>query len=329
MHHFVRLAVGCLLPVACACTGSQVYQCEADVGCALDGSAGVCQPNGYCSFDDPSCDSGQRYGEYAPQAVAQTCVPIVEDTDDPSSDVTTTHAGSTGPSVDSGSVLTGSSSDDGRPPPPPATTGDSSSTGSATSAADTGPPPCSVFADDFEDGVIDPLWNVAQPENSTEIRGQLMMSNTPANTTDATGIQLFDVDVSAATIAVELGILPTDPVSQISLILLTRQLHRMSMVVSPTTLGLRQGAASQDEDTLLAVPFDPIDHRWLRFETAEPMISFQASPDGLVWTNLLTVDMPAGWSLVQGRVDILTTNWNPLLRSDTVSVESFAWGCGP
>jgi hypothetical protein len=40
---------------------------------------GRCQRNGYCSFDDPACPSGQRYGEHAGDGLAGVCVDEVDD----------------------------------------------------------------------------------------------------------------------------------------------------------------------------------------------------------------------------------------------------------
>lgn len=43
--------------------------------CVNENIAGVCQPDGNCSFPDPACDSGFRYGDDADAALAGTCVP--------------------------------------------------------------------------------------------------------------------------------------------------------------------------------------------------------------------------------------------------------------
>ena len=51
------------------CLRATEYHCADDTAC----SGGTCQPNGYCSFADPACDSGQRFGDSA-GASANTCV---------------------------------------------------------------------------------------------------------------------------------------------------------------------------------------------------------------------------------------------------------------
>lgn len=50
--------------VSGACTGAGTFLCESDQQCA-DGSEGVCQPNGLCSFPADDCPSGQRYGQHS------------------------------------------------------------------------------------------------------------------------------------------------------------------------------------------------------------------------------------------------------------------------
>ena len=38
------------------------------------GDDGFCEDNGSCSFADSSCESGRRYGEFAPGRIADACV---------------------------------------------------------------------------------------------------------------------------------------------------------------------------------------------------------------------------------------------------------------
>lgn len=61
----VSLTLGCRA-TAFACEGAQ--------DCAAAGDAGVCQPDGWCSFPTDECPSGQRYGEHAGDGLAGTCV---------------------------------------------------------------------------------------------------------------------------------------------------------------------------------------------------------------------------------------------------------------
>lgn len=64
-----------LLGAIGACASDNEFQCLEDSACSNDGIEGLCQPTGYCSFPDPDCESGYRYGELA-DAFAEQCVPV-------------------------------------------------------------------------------------------------------------------------------------------------------------------------------------------------------------------------------------------------------------
>lgn len=57
-----------------ACT-SDVFACAASDDCQDGGSPGTCEPSGFCSFPDPECLSGSRYGDHAGDGLAGDCVP--------------------------------------------------------------------------------------------------------------------------------------------------------------------------------------------------------------------------------------------------------------
>ncbi len=59
-----------------ACAGSNAFSCERDDQCVEAGAAGYCELDGYCSFDDDTCDSGRRFGQHAIAGVANSCVPV-------------------------------------------------------------------------------------------------------------------------------------------------------------------------------------------------------------------------------------------------------------
>ncbi len=63
---------GCWLgaALAVACSPGE-FECQDDSMC---GRSGSCEPNGFCSFFDPDCPSGWRYGEHAAPSLASTCV---------------------------------------------------------------------------------------------------------------------------------------------------------------------------------------------------------------------------------------------------------------
>ena len=96
------------------CTESAFF-CSEDAACNSDGGPGFCESNGLCSFPDAACESGRRYGEYAPAPLANTCTV-------PEAPGTTTASSPTNPST--GEETTGTH--DGTPPPQPSTTTPSS-----------------------------------------------------------------------------------------------------------------------------------------------------------------------------------------------------------
>ncbi|MCC6995209.1 MAG: DNRLRE domain-containing protein [Deltaproteobacteria bacterium] len=59
-----------LLSVA-ACSEVRPFRCQVTEQC---GAGGRCEPEGYCSFVDPDCGSGRRFGEQSPGALANLCV---------------------------------------------------------------------------------------------------------------------------------------------------------------------------------------------------------------------------------------------------------------
>jgi hypothetical protein len=105
---------GCSLPSG--------FACELDAQCVQAGTAGVCQPTGFCSFPDVGCPSGQRYGSHAGDGLGEHCVPQGSVTGDE-----TAASGVTMGDESSGSTSGGSSSS-------------SSSSSASTSSSTSGEP---------------------------------------------------------------------------------------------------------------------------------------------------------------------------------------------
>lgn len=68
---------------------SRAFVCGGDSDCAGDAPGGACEPSGFCSFPDDSCDSGRRYGDFAGDGLAGTCVDAVDTTSSSSTTATT------------------------------------------------------------------------------------------------------------------------------------------------------------------------------------------------------------------------------------------------
>lgn len=73
------VGMGIVLPAAHGC-GATVFECSSSADCTDDRMDGTCQPDGWCSFADPACASGQRYGDRAPASIAGECVDPLGDT---------------------------------------------------------------------------------------------------------------------------------------------------------------------------------------------------------------------------------------------------------
>lgn len=317
-RHWITAGV---LAGALGCSSPGVFECQSNDHCSANGEAGTCQPSGYCSFDDSSCASSQRYGQYAPAALAHSCVPAEGGTTaDPVPDPSSSEALDDATQPDSTTTRADTSSGD--PVLPPATDSAATSTGMLeddSSGGDTGST-CPSFADDFEDGVIDPAWNIAHPDDASEVGGQLVMEMTPAVTNDATGVQLFDVDLSTATIELELGSLPMHYASQLSLVLEGDGGDQVSIVVQLAVLSLRHGPGGNPEQ-LSSVELDPTAHHWIRFSIAEPYVMYEVSSDGIDWSTIFELEV--AWSLSQSTIHVLGTNWDVLPEVQTLSVETF------
>lgn len=76
-HEIVRvLALAWLGIFVAGCGGAGVFACTDASEC---GASGTCEANGFCSFPDDTCASGQRYGAHAPGGIADVCVePLAE-----------------------------------------------------------------------------------------------------------------------------------------------------------------------------------------------------------------------------------------------------------
>lgn len=68
--------MGLVAVTGTACGSSNLFQCQSNDQCTLEGDAGVCQDNGFCSFPDTDCASGVRYGGSAPPGLAGMCVEL-------------------------------------------------------------------------------------------------------------------------------------------------------------------------------------------------------------------------------------------------------------
>ncbi|MCC6747483.1 MAG: hypothetical protein IT371_07485 [Deltaproteobacteria bacterium] len=75
MRRLSVLAAALGLAQLSGCAGSMTpYTCSNAAQCDRGGEHGVCETTGYCSYADPACDSGRRYGTLSSTTAGQ-CVP--------------------------------------------------------------------------------------------------------------------------------------------------------------------------------------------------------------------------------------------------------------
>src|SRR5690349_20601415 len=58
----VALLLASLGLTGCSPYGGGAFTCTSDSDCVSGGRTGMCQGNGFCSFPDSACPSGERYG---------------------------------------------------------------------------------------------------------------------------------------------------------------------------------------------------------------------------------------------------------------------------
>jgi hypothetical protein len=124
------------LALACAACGPSAYACTEQQQCAIDELVGVCQADGFCSFPDDGCPSGQRYGEHGGPMAGQ-CVPVADDTGTDSSSGTSTAATTSSSSTITASTTAVTVTESTSSSTDPATT--TSATDPATSESTDGP----------------------------------------------------------------------------------------------------------------------------------------------------------------------------------------------
>lgn len=65
-----------IVSLACGCVGPSAFPCQASDQCVGPGGQGFCEPLGYCSFPDPTCGSGRRFGEHVTTDRALRCTDL-------------------------------------------------------------------------------------------------------------------------------------------------------------------------------------------------------------------------------------------------------------
>jgi hypothetical protein len=56
------------------CAGTEAFTCADDEACAGVGPGARCEANGWCSYEDETCDGGRRYGDLAGDGLGGVCL---------------------------------------------------------------------------------------------------------------------------------------------------------------------------------------------------------------------------------------------------------------
>lgn len=313
MRHFTPWLVACLA-LATGCEASAVFQCQSEVQCTLDGKAGTCEPNGYCSFADPTCPSGQRYGDQAPGGLAGGCVAPAEDTNGATGDcmgpACAPTASSTGSaSTDSASNGSASTQDptsgetqtdesSGRPPSSGGTTdpsggttdsGDASSSDASSSSATgdptTGGTVCPEFVDEFDNGIVDePPWVVFDGGGLMSEAGDTMRFSIDPSGSFYSFMIIPELDVTEGYAVAHLVALPQDSSSEFLLRVFDDDgLNGVALGVT----GDRRISPRVNGVVGTEFVYDPaVSDLWLELVFDGTNVTFSFSTDGTIYTEL-------------------------------------------
>lgn len=168
------IAACCCYLVGCT---SSTFNCSDDTSCQglVDGQ---CEPNGFCSAIDDTCESGRRYGSLAPASIADQCVvssdestgvtPSGESTSSSGATSLTTSLTKGGPGSTVGVTTSGDTASSDTSGEPETTDAGESSTGQ--------PPTPPLFDDDFERPDSEDIgngWTEKTPEAFSIVDGAL------------------------------------------------------------------------------------------------------------------------------------------------------------
>lgn len=311
--------------------------------------AGTCEADGFCSFEDPTCMSGRRYGGHS-GSVGSTCVPLTpgETSGDPSSNGSggsssgggsmpttfepSTSGGSsgvdaltsgaeTGGTVGPGTTLATTTDDE-------STTSDSSSdpsseTAASTTGTTTGPEPAcaSPFLDEFEDGTL-PGWQTTTAAGSVLVVAGRLQFNIDGGSSAYSNVfgGPFDVEAEEGFIQMTVVDAPSDP--SVDLTLMFRESLDPSESHSFRLRGPNLVHASSSVGDGIQVEVPNYGSIAVRMRWDEGMVFHEYALDGGEWVLLLE-EAPA-FSPFAGYISILGGTFNGV--SDAVAVESIE-GC--
>ncbi|MCA9710303.1 MAG: hypothetical protein KDK70_30975 [Myxococcales bacterium] len=303
----------CGAALGLACGGSSVFLCQSDGDCQTREGPGQCQPTGYCSFPDDSCDSGQRYGDHAGGALATTCVDPADATgttdgpppDDASSSAPGSTGGNTSP-LDTGPLDTGPDGPD-------------------LGAEDTGPSPGVVCQhDDFDADRLDPGWCV-ETVPAIAFSSQLAQLRVDLLPQLWNGAEQYGDLHNCDPVPLLDAVATVEVVHAPQLYPFTEAFLELGNDEGRIGLGVYEGElevftfGSRGYVQVAAAPYDPNAQQYWRVRGSKAGLSAESSPDGVSWEPLHTMPFPTEFA--QGTVRLGVWSGDMPLQPDYASFE--------
>lgn len=335
-----RAVAGCLALalVSCGtgCLSEGAFACEGESDCLDAGVAGRCEPTGFCSFPDASCESEHRYGAHAGDGLGGTCVPQGDGTtstgpDDPS---TTSPTSATDPTLTTMPATTGGDETpltDGPDGSSAASLEGESSVGATTNETTTGMSDdesstsggatCPSFVDEFDDGVVSPVWTLMDAAYVGEADGALTLELTPEVDQVFPGVVQSDLDLASGWVRMRIGEPPSTDYERLYLAVAMDAdfAEVVYVILEGGTLFARHEIAGMFTD-LGSVPFDPMENAWIQIRGQGDDVVFEASPDESSFVQI--AEVPAPFALLGTTIVIAATNFGELAMASVVSVEA-------
>lgn len=292
---------------ASAC-GSSVFACASDVQCQAGAVAGQCEANGFCSFPDESCPTGQRFGEAAPAEVANACVAAEEGTGTSTGTSEESTRGVEPPEPDPDGMLDGSTTaplegTSTTSPVDDATTDPEATTDTGPSMT-TGPiQTCEVaFMDGFDGDELDPRWSVVAPATTNVFVdvGRLAFEIGPSDAWVSASVLTEVPSLAGGWIRVLVSELEGGDLPVSGGLVVSNELCQLRLTFEPTGMGASVWNNETQMTTWLGEDQVGVP-RWLQIRQDEDGTThFEESLDTMAWRELAVGTFPECGDLSSG-----------------------------
>lgn len=269
---------------------SATFACMGNDECESQGAIGVCQPNGYCSFPDAGCVSGQRYGDHAGGGFAGMCV-----APSTSNEGTTGESDETSGSTSGGTTSEGDAADDDG-----TTTGEQvDSSGEATTSTTIECELGALVSDDFADTVIDPMWMQVLESFLGEGPDGLEIFITAGAGDGYPQVrpEPSPWNLDEGFVRIRVASWPMQPGFQLFTSVIGDE-GRIAFGVTAGELRATYEDASKRQTVVEAMPYDGTAQRWLQMRFSTGSMYFETSADGVSWNEFAQDVLPFGVAAV-------------------------------